>query len=733
MRSVCIWGGVLAAMASLSANSALGQVQRVMGLDVSYWNSEVTQANWNTARNTPDANGYVRQFAYIRASRGGTTGVDQVQGTPGGGSNATLSRRYDDPRFMQNMTRAVNSGMLTGAYHFGRHDVAGNTGTDEADHFIQAAGAWMRPGYLMPVFDLEGPQTLSANGVAQFSVDFSNRIYEVMQIRPGMYINGNYSSVLQSASTSLRNQLAQPVANSPSVVGPAYPMLWDARYANQNDPNSIPVQTGSPKTTPSTLSSYYGPWDDYGDSQPWSFWQYASTVAIPGFSDTTSDGNVSHGDIEYVRNYLVPAVWWNDSSGDWSAMTNWNSGQAVVAPVQAPGQAAPYSGGTLPIARLPGAAGSATTSGQYDTVILERPNANVTVTVSTGSHNVRKLYLRESLNITGGSLTINYDPTYRPDNNANVYHGGPISAQFSGAVTLGGSGSLNVHTLQVDATRTFAINGGNLTANKINLMPHASTPAKILLGGDLNFTPLSNAAAVIAKGAGSGASGLIDLGGANRTFNIGNGAAANDLTISVPVINGGITKTGVGTLALTGANTYGGDTNVEMGTLSVNSAMLANGGDVRLSGDGTLNLNFSGADVIDSLFVNGASQAVGTWGAIGSAAQFTTPFITGPGFLQVSKYLAAADFNLDGFVDAADLTIWRSGISNGGTTPAEGDANGDSAVDGLDFLVWQRQLTGNGPSPVASVPEPAALSLAIVVAAFLGAGRSRRTRMGNGR
>ena len=34
------------------------------------------------------------------------------------------------------------------------------------------------------------------------------------------------------------------------------------------------------------------------------------------------------------------------------------------------------------------------------------------LTISTGAHNIRKLYMREALNITGGALTINYDPTY---------------------------------------------------------------------------------------------------------------------------------------------------------------------------------------------------------------------------------------------------------------------------------------------------------------------------------
>ena len=727
MRGFCMYGGVLIAALSL-ANSAMAQAQRVLGVDISYWNcgtssTGISQANWNTAFNTPDANGNTRQFAFIRASRGGTTGVDKPAGTPGGGSTSTLSRRYDDSRFVQNITRATAAGMLAGAYHFGRPDIAGNTGTDEANHFIQAAGAWMRPGYLMPVFDLEAGSANGGSSLAQFSVDFSNRLYATMGIRPAIYINGNYSSILQGASTSLRNQLAQPVANQPSVVGPAFPMLWNARYGMGSvdqdeegyDINQIPIQTGSPQNNGAFNSTYYGPWNDYGNLQPWSFWQYSSVASLPGFNavDSGIDTNVSQGDIEYVRNYLVPAVWWNDSSGDWSTLANWNSGQAVVAPVQAPGQATPYASGPLPTSRLPGAAGTGPTSGQYDTVILERTNANITVTVSTGSHNVRKLYMREALEITGGSLTINYDPTYRANNNANVLHAGPISAQFSGPVTLGGSGSLNVHTLQIDAARTFTVNGGNLAFNKINLMPGA-TPATILLTGDLNVSPLANAAAVIANGSGSGASGRIDIGGGNRTFSVADGAAVADLTIAVPLSNGGLTKTGTGALALTGANTYGGDTAVEQGSLSLSTPFLANAADVKLFTGASLGLNFAGIDVIDSLFVDGVSQAVGTWGAIGSAADFISPLLTGAGLLQVSTFVpppSPADFNLDGYVDAADLLAWQANFGKvGDALPADGDANGDLNIDGGDFLVWQRQFTG--PPPVAAaVPEPAALGL----------------------
>ena len=90
--------------------------------------------------------------------------------------------------------------MIAGAYHYGRPDVAGNTGTDEANHFIEAAGPWLRPGYMMPMYDMEAGQSLGGNAIAQFAVDFSNRLYAVTGIRPSMYINGSYSGTLQGAS-----------------------------------------------------------------------------------------------------------------------------------------------------------------------------------------------------------------------------------------------------------------------------------------------------------------------------------------------------------------------------------------------------------------------------------------------------------------------------------------------------------------------------------------------------
>ena len=89
---------------------------------------------------------------------------------------------------------------MTAPYHFARPDIAGNTGADEADHFIQMAGPWMRPGYLPPVLDLESGQSQrTAAELTTFCNDFSDRIFQAMGVRPMIYINGNYASYVQSS------------------------------------------------------------------------------------------------------------------------------------------------------------------------------------------------------------------------------------------------------------------------------------------------------------------------------------------------------------------------------------------------------------------------------------------------------------------------------------------------------------------------------------------------------
>ncbi len=613
----------------------------------------------------------------------------------------TLSQRYDDPYFVQNITRATNAGLFAGPYHFSRPDIVAstpnsggipNSGADEADHFIQMAGAWMRPGYLLPVHDFEaGDGIRSSNEMAQFCIDFSDRIHEVMGIRPVVYINGNYANyIIGGASPSLRTQVVD-----------AYPTLWIARWPNQSDPDSILVQTANPNDS---LSWLYGPWDDPPNpSQPWSFWQYASTAKLSGYKNGTTsiDVDVAHGGVEFLKDNLVPAIWMNDTSGEWSTLANWNSGQTPVAPVQGPGQVARVGSLTLPAVRLPSA---------NDTVILDRSNADIDVTLSSGTHNIRKLYVREALDITGGSLNINYVPAADST---------PIAAQFSAPVSLSGTASLSVHTLLVDAGQSFTVGGGTLAFDTIQLTPNSSTPARILLQGDVQIVPLAGVAATITHGPGSGITGKIDLDGGNRRFDVANGAANVDLSVDVPVTNGSLTKTGLGTLAFNGANSYAGDTAVEAGTLSLRVRYLADASDVYLSNGAILDLDFVGSpDAIDSLFIDGVSQPAGTWGAVGSAAQFTSPLITGAGMLQITTFIPPSlwgDYNENGRVDAADYVVWRNNL--GSETSL---ANDDTAGVGPDDYDRWRAHFGEtnlgvvGSASAAATPEPTSAVLSAI-------------------
>lgn len=87
--------------------------------------------------------------------------------------------------------------------------------------------------------------------------------------------------------------------------------------------------------------------------------------------------------------------------------------------------------------------------------------------------------------------------------------------------------------------------------------------------------------------------------------------------------------------------------------------------------------------------------------------------------------VSAGDFNRDGSVNLADLTIWNTGYGlDTGAFLDDGDADMDGDVDGRDFLLWQRSFGSSAPLTAAvAVPEPAAVTL-IAIAMGLAVTRS---------
>src|SRR4051812_28865930 len=111
---------VLALLFTWSRASA--QNLRSLGIDVSAWQGNITAANWATLKRATNVQlggiyGDGRDFVLIRSSRGGTTGYyDQNDANNVNGKN-TLSQRYDDPYYVQNINFATSNGLFAGSYH----------------------------------------------------------------------------------------------------------------------------------------------------------------------------------------------------------------------------------------------------------------------------------------------------------------------------------------------------------------------------------------------------------------------------------------------------------------------------------------------------------------------------------------------------------------------------------------------------------------------------------------
>jgi GH25 family lysozyme M1 (1,4-beta-N-acetylmuramidase) len=265
---------------------------RVHGIDVSQFQSNM---NWDTAYNQG-----VR-FAFVRASRGGTSGPGFVNDTEYADNVSllsTLATRASNPRTI-----------YSGFYHYGRPDLISvantnpsadqqptlttiiNSAKDEAQHFWSVIDQDMsRSGVdasrrLRPVLDVEerGGEDADANGVpdtdALTKANLSRWVDEFLNefstlssgIRPILYMNTNYAT----------NFVDSSIADE---------KLWVANWTD--DP------TGNPGD---------------GVFPGWSFWQYSSAGNDLGdeygasVSETADiDLNVANGDINFVRTFLIP-------------------------------------------------------------------------------------------------------------------------------------------------------------------------------------------------------------------------------------------------------------------------------------------------------------------------------------------------------------------------------------------------------------------------------------------
>ncbi len=223
-----------------------------------------------------------------------------------------------------------------------------------------------------------------------------------------------------------------------------------------------------------------------------------------------------------------------------------------------------------------------------------------------------------------------------------------------------------------------------------------------------NYVPGGTLGQIVEVGIASTLNLQVDLGSGTMTIqNPAAGAAAQD-------IDGYIISSSTGSLSPGGFNGLG-----QAGWLPGLPSSQTAGNLSETNFNGSLNVT------------QGASYPLGAAFAPGGAGQPSVSFqyrlVTGEIFNGTVEFVGTpgfpADFDDNGRVDGADLSVWRNAF---GATAA-GDADGDGDTDGNDFLVWQRSV-GSGIPPIsgaaAAVPEPSSLLAALCgLAAIAAAGR----------
>jgi autotransporter-associated beta strand protein/T5SS/PEP-CTERM-associated repeat protein len=221
-----------------------------------------------------------------------------------------------------------------------------------------------------------------------------------------------------------------------------------------------------------------------------------------------------------------------------------------------------------------------------------------------------------------------------------------IGEEGTGTLTVSGTGTVNLSgdslllTNNATGSATVNLNGGTLVTKQVTEGASGAGLGnfnfnggllKAATGANANFINTLDAVTVKAGGA------LIDSNGNNITVN----AALLD-----GGTGGGFTKSGAGTLTITAAATYTGETKVNGGTLELTSAsVLSDTAALRLATGTTLALSHAGTDTVQSLYLGGVPAAAGIWGAVGSGAANTSSFITGTGFLNVLSGGAASPYD----------------------------------------------------------------------------------------
>ena len=247
---------------------------------------------------------------------------------------------------------------------------------------------------------------------------------------------------------------------------------------------------------------------------------------------------------------------------------------------------------------------------------------------------------------------------------------GNINGLWDSSLTLAGAQTV---TFATDSNLTTGLTFNYVGNQALTLRSSGVTNQTITLNGDISVNPSSNQTVTI--GSAIALQNLnVDLDGVTRTFTVG---ASKGLTFTNVISDGGIIKSGTGTLTLSSANTYTGGTTISAGTLIAGNAnALGASGTITLgdtnSATNAITLRSTAAVISRPITVANQGSGTVTFNTSGSG-QFT-------GAITINRNITllpgnSVNFGQGGISGTGDVTIangggWRIdfvGMSGGGT------------------------------------------------------------------